>query len=76
MPPMPDLRTIRQRLREQSPATWSRYSRTAVAARLGVADITIGRWERGHQRPHPRHVMALAEEYEVSVEQIEEALNG
>jgi transcriptional regulator with XRE-family HTH domain len=46
------------------------FSRTALAARLGVSESTLARWEQGQMKPHPRHAKALARELSVTVQEL------
>lgn len=36
-------------------------SRTAVAHRMGVTEVQVGRWERDENEPHPTNLAKLAE---------------
>jgi transcriptional regulator with XRE-family HTH domain len=46
--------------------------RAAVAARLGISERQVYRLERGVTRPKRLHLLALAEIYGCSVEDLEE----
>jgi transcriptional regulator with XRE-family HTH domain len=46
------------------------FTPTALAGRLGVAQDTLLRWERGSLRPRRRHAQALARELGVNVEDL------
>lgn len=47
------------------------YSPTALAARLGVSELTLYRWETGQQRPRKAKARALAREFGVKVEELQ-----
>jgi transcriptional regulator with XRE-family HTH domain len=47
-----------------------------VAFKLNTTPGTVGNWERGAQEPRLSQVIALAELYEVPIEQIVEAIKN
>lgn len=50
------------------------YTQEGLAEALGVERTTIGRWERGKQRPHPWQRPDLARTLGVSLEQLDNLL--
>ena len=50
------------------------YRQVDVAAKCNVAVTTVNYWEKGETKPRPPHVRALAELYEVSIAEIQAAI--
>ena len=52
------------------------YRQKDVAERCDVAVQTVYAWEKGESRPRPQYVRALAEMYEVTIAEVQAAVEA